>query len=92
MKKKVSFLLTFCMICTFLFPIPIVQAAGNKTVHLKENKVYHYDLNGDKKKESIKVTCNVTGDHDLKIQINVNGKKIFSRKGMHMRQIFIWLT
>lgn len=79
MKKKTLFLLALCLICTFFSPIPIVQAANNKIVHLKENKTYRYDLNGDKKKEKIKVICQRINDTDATIQVYINGKKFFSR-------------
>lgn len=80
MKKKSSLLLMFFLIFTFFSPIPAVQAANQKVVHLKENKTYHYDLNGDKKKETIKVACKISGYSNAEVQLYVNGKKLYSRK------------
>lgn len=87
MKKKISFLLVLSIIYTFFSHIPIVQAANSKVVKLKENKTYHYDLNGDKKKEEIEVKCLASG-YNAKIQIYINGKKIFSRKRNALGAVF----
>ena len=80
MKKKMSFLLALCLICALFAPPQAAQAANSKVVRLKENKTYRYDLNGDKKKESIKVVCKVSGYSDAEIQLYINGKKFYSRK------------
>lgn len=80
MKRKVSLLLAVSLMCALVFPVPMVQAANSKIVYLKENRTYRYDLNGDKKKEKIKVKCTVSGYSNATIQLYVNGKRIFSRK------------
>ena len=80
MKKKMSFLLALCLMCALFAPLQAAQAANSKVVHLKENKTYRYDLNGDKKKESVKVVCKVSGYSDAEIQLYINGKKFYSRK------------
>lgn len=80
MKRKISLVLAVSFVCALLFPAVAAQAAGSKIVHLKENKTYRYDLNGDKKKETVKVKCTVSGYSDATIQVYVNGKKLLSRK------------
>lgn len=79
MKKIISFLTALCILSAILLPLPSAQAAS-KTVRLKEGKTYRYDLNGDKKKEKIKVTCKEVGMGKAKTNIYINGKKFFSRK------------
>lgn len=69
------------MMCTLFVPVSVARAANNKIIELKENRTYSYDLNGDKKKEKIIFKCKPASDYsEGKIQIYINGKKLFSRK------------
>lgn len=77
MKRRTENILCFifiCMLCIFIIKMP-VQAANLKTVSLKKGKTFSYDLNGDKKKEKIKVTY-----IKPKVNLYINGKLIYSKK------------
>lgn len=62
-----------------------VKAAGNaKVTMLKKGRTYSYDLNGDKKKEKIKITYTVKNKYKSncrrKVNFYVNGKLIYIKQ------------
>lgn len=83
MMYKLKAVVMSALIIMVIVLVPGRVYAKSGVVRLTENKVYRCDLNGDKKKENVKVTTNFTkiswGEY-VTVNIFVNKKKVFSKK------------
>lgn len=92
---KLKAVVMSALIIMVIVLVPGRVYAKSGVVRLTENKVYRCDLNGDKKKENVKVTTNFTkiswGEY-VTVNIFVNKKRFFQRKSIGARTLIMGVS